>query len=1208
MSKLIHLIHKNWAASRLMISIVFGIIMAATAICLFFQLDIEPVKADYNTLTAAWSPEKNIGDSSVTMGPFGYTVSSGTDRWLNAYVDTGSSGEEYVRVFGVDDAGTVSLGGNIGDMKSGSNSGVLMGFISDNNNGAYVGWTRGLVGPDPNLLARVSSGGGIVWAKSEYDSNGVGVGGSGQMATASDGSLLFAYYAGQPGSYAICGMKLNQSDGSFAWGITSGGDCDGGAGGRMLWEAPGGAGTIVPQTITSDGAGGMMILATDYTDNAMKLRRIDTNGNTVYTKNMTSSRSPYGMHYDNGAVYIISSDGSSNRYLDRVNIADQSQPWASSLQTDTSGYRIKILTTAADQLGVAWQRSSDDALVFNRVSMVTGARLWPQDRLVASPNSNVSDFRMMLGPSSAVYFGYRFPDLGLIYNYSVQGIDTDGNRLLKIGGVPLHTSQVSGGTWYGTTIGLNQKADGQLCFNQAYWQFGSQVHAQMYCQNTVVEMTEGWYSYKHDYQNTGSTTDLGPTGNPANWHSTSFGSGSCLMSGSLSDYSVPAYDGKIYMNAATATNDNGSICVYNIDPPQFLGSTTNCVPLSTPVIQNDSIYVVCDDIINNTATTVVSFSAQPPFAENWHYGFESFWQYDSAPRNYPRLVYAEGTLYLFSSGSPDATVTAIDAAAGSEIYSRTYNGLYDDSPIFANGNLFVNRLQWSDNKWYLDKIDPATGSIVWSRFLFNNVFGTRAYSPTYKDGLIYDAGLVLYEDNTLKWSGFGGGHSSITDNYYISGYGGGGTNYLRAYSTTSGGQEWSKQFDAAPGQDDNNSEPVVSGSGTVFYCSGSGNLRAHDVVSGDQILVWDPGCYNQTPSIYQNKLIYPTRTGYGGIGQVKVVWSDLPPQISTPVCSVDGGANFILCDSVQIGNTLSHVQVDCEAGASPVAQVAYTLTDPNGVKRYENEAVTIPNGMTYTLNYPVVMDTDGTWSLHAVCKDDSNNTDEVTVEMDMLVWPFSGASAPSKLSIYDGVFQVSKSAGTGSTMEIGNGGRDFVSNGNIYLRPNTSLAGLVWEGPDNGSSQRLYIPLGKFGLPAVLATGTGTQDSDQGANAITGRFDGGANTAGGSGVSGDILSCALAGTCAGATFSGGSEVGLGAESSSAVIPAVSAENQDDAGLSGRFSGRVNVSGDIVGAQAGFPVCNSTEIPNGEIKCPNNGYVVGFDENGAGPDRILCCDT
>jgi hypothetical protein len=285
-----------------------------------------------------------------------------------------------------------------------------------------------------------------------------------------------------------------------------------------------------------------------------------------------------------------------------------------------------------------------------------------------------------------------------------------------------------------------------------------------------------------------------------------------------------------------------------------------------------------------------------------------------------------------------------------------------------------------------------------------------------------------------------------------------------------------------------------------------------------------------------------------------------------------------------------------------IDSVRFTMTSPSGAK-YTDQTAEIVNGDTYALHYPILINEAGEWRVQATCVDALGLSSPSETVWDAGIWPFS---TNQKLSVYEGVAQIAKPSG--DVMQIGNDGGDIASTGNIFLRPNGSYAGLAWEGVTSSSSERLHIPLGMNGQPAVLAQGYGTDDTPNGANGIGGYFDGAASDAAGAGVAGDVTSCGSAGGCAGGRFDGGSFVGLHAESYESSFPSLFAANgAGPSGLAASLDGIVSVTGNIEAVSAVFPACAWVTIVSGDTVCPNEGFIAGFDETSAGAaDKIYCC--
>lgn len=175
---------------------------------------------------------------------------------------------------------------------------------------------------------------------------------------------------------------------------------------------------------------------------------------------------------------------------------------------------------------------------------------------------------------------------------------------------------------------------------------------------------------------------------------------------------------------------------------------------------------------------IASSSLQPPLRLRWHVAI-------GLTRS--NLIVAAGRVFFVNDDRVKAELTALDAATGRVLWSRSAGpGLRGGWGLaYEDGRVFMARLDWGhDDEGHVTAVAAATGAVVWERRLQES-YGINA-PPTVADGTLYvpaHNGMVyLYAlrtgDGATRWTSpamLGGHESSPTldaGSAYVA-YGGG---------------------------------------------------------------------------------------------------------------------------------------------------------------------------------------------------------------------------------------------------------------------------------------------------------------------------------------------------------------------------------------------------------------------------------------------------
>jgi outer membrane protein assembly factor BamB len=151
------------------------------------------------------------------------------------------------------------------------------------------------------------------------------------------------------------------------------------------------------------------------------------------------------------------------------------------------------------------------------------------------------------------------------------------------------------------------------------------------------------------------------------------------------------------------------------------------------------------------------------------------------------LIVAGGRVFFVNNDRVKAELTALDAATGQVLWSRSAGpGLTGPWALaYEGGRVFMTRLEWSHgDSGHVTAVAAATGAVLWERVLPES-YGINA-PPTVADGTLYvpahDGSVYLYAlratDGGTRWKSgamLGGNDSSPTldgDSVYLA-YGGG---------------------------------------------------------------------------------------------------------------------------------------------------------------------------------------------------------------------------------------------------------------------------------------------------------------------------------------------------------------------------------------------------------------------------------------------------
>ena len=234
-------------------------------------------------------------------------------------------------------------------------------------------------------------------------------------------------------------------------------------------------------------------------------------------------------------------------------------------------------------------------------------------------------------------------------------------------------------------------------------------------------------------------------------------------------------------------------------------------PAGTPVVDDDTVYVVNNDVGGGTPARIAALSRSDGSQE---------WQKSVAQDNYTEIAditYADGTLY---AATDQGAVYAVDAESGETDWSFEDISEVETIPVLADGTLYV--ASTGDNA--LHAIDPSIGTRQWRKSLN----GTPT-SPVYADGVLYFGADDNYvyahdaDDGEELWSFQTGGEVVappvvVEDRVYAASTDG----ILYALGEGSGIEAPDVTGDGSPAQD-------FDGDGLYEDVNGDGSFTAVDV-------------------------------------------------------------------------------------------------------------------------------------------------------------------------------------------------------------------------------------------------------------------------------------------------------------------------------------------------------------------------------------------
>jgi outer membrane protein assembly factor BamB len=245
-----------------------------------------------------------------------------------------------------------------------------------------------------------------------------------------------------------------------------------------------------------------------------------------------------------------------------------------------------------------------------------------------------------------------------------------------------------------------------------------------------------WPMYRHDLDNTGYTTDSGPTNLvKLLWNFTTMKSIASSPTIANDCVFVGSKDGALYC----LNSSNGGLLWYFYSK----GSEVN----SSPTIYNNSIYVGVDNgnVYNiEIATGKIIWTTQvgglmrscPAIAEGRVYvgsGNNDFfclnasdgsviWTFPTLYRVQSSPAVSEGVIYF---ATDDFHTYALNASTGSQIW-RTHTGSVFSSPAVCNGYLYIGSIDG-----YLWSLNASTGDKIWGYQTENSVASSAAIAYGY---------------------------------------------------------------------------------------------------------------------------------------------------------------------------------------------------------------------------------------------------------------------------------------------------------------------------------------------------------------------------------------------------------------------------------------------------------------------------------------------
>ncbi len=1132
-----------------------GVLMTAIVIGLTLRQLSFQVEAS-TALIPSWTPAAMLGAGEIRENPVENTP---TSRLF--YLWTSGGGNLRWRVDRVNDDGSVSSG--TVSSQTLHNFGPR-GFVSDGLDGAYTAWISDDLTNSRYYVSRVGSTGNQLWTR---DLGVVGLSNSPEpersIGTLSNGNL----YALSPKSASVvCANIMNRSNGVPQWTSTAG--C--GQMRSVLNPADFGATSGISTASVADSTNGFIFYAQANVpagDDVNVLRRVNNAGSTVWTTNLNTV-------FGEGAVVkdMVKIDDtiyaslllypSDRRVVHAFRESDGTPVWPGELELPN--YPYSFVQSGSNEIAIFYPLSGKSYV--NRINIQDGSFLYPAPVEVFS-----------FQPSSSLYTNLvsNFP-LGTVMALAcqnseddcfVQGVTGSGDLLFPEGAKSL-PDKTSNGRFEAALHERTIAGGTESCLDTAHYN-PDQVrqNAQMYCFSEGPTLSTPLCSV----DNGGSFTlcsdaTIGKTVSHVQVSCTpgeysAFSEGPFANNGTLDEASV-VVDGRYiayedhYHAFAPFTPE---VYFQDLGPDQIY--QTNDDGPRTRLTNNSSVDRPMDI---DRSRVLIGYDLNGP--DTSETGLRI---YDIATSGYqPGTLYTgDYGLNVFSSAALDGRYLAYSATQGGfpEV------GMFDLGPDEQLGTSDDGSHVVLDNDWGAP--NPPT-MFVGGKYAFAKAQGnsatlydleTHAEVATFGgsiDGFSFDGRYAIgWDDDHFSVNDFGPDLTYETAD-----------DQLWTQISSQGESSW----------------PGEVHDGSIVWSAGS------SLTAGD----WN----DYDTNVYRLDAGADGRFGSADdIGPYQI--TNETHMQATPV--FNDQAYFWVDNREGSAGDFSHYDIyttPIGADSSTIDEVRFTMTAPSGAK-YTDQAAGIVNGDTYALHYPTLIDESGSWRVQATCVDSHGTSATNEVVWDAGIWPFSN---DQKLSAYNGVGQIAKS--DGDAMEIGNRGRDLASTGHLYFRPNNSYAGMVWEGSAGTASQRLHIPLGITGQPAVLAQGYGTVDSTNGANAIGGYFDGAANDAAGAGVSGDVTSCGSSGGCAGGRFDGRTFVGLHVQSYEASFPALYVANGAGAnGVAANLDGNVTVTGNLEAIPVSFPACSWVTVIHGDTVCPNNGFIAGFDETSNGvADKVYCC--
>ncbi|USN53706.1 MAG: hypothetical protein H6760_00865 [Candidatus Nomurabacteria bacterium] len=1157
---------------RLTNLVTFGLAVLMLGVLMIASRFVGNANAEFG-LTPRWSTEPHVGDSSVYIGPWSAPIQNSASSRLFVYTDDIPGGDRNNYVFRVNDDGSSVLGTKLTPaLNVGTNQGNNFGFVSDGIGGAYVGWTSNVIGVGyNNVIARVGSSGNLQWVRANNDAVGVSEVNWGQyLASDTSGNALITYFKGS----SVCAMKLSRATGVSQW--SSSANCTVGA--RSAREIYHSSSNAIVRGMISDQQGGMIVLHRDGAGSILHATRVNSTGTVLWTVSITDATggSPTGLELfakTPDTFYAIWRKSSSN-FIQAFHTSDGSAAWVNPLLfAESNSYdpssqfdRAKFVWSGADELATAWRRTSDSALVTNRINVETGAKRWASD-VVVTTEAEDNNYKVAGTAQGVTFFAYchdNVPSDSALCE--MQGVSAGGALVFSADGVDVRRSKPDDMQFGLHTV--TSSTSNTYCLDEGFRRIGESVGAQSYCLNSLPTVSDPICSIDNgsnfvlcsDAQQGSTVSHVQVTCDPGDFVPLSEG----MVANTSGVHEDSAFiEGRYVVYRYLDSGPRWKVYAYDLGPDQQFGTGDD---LGTKILVDEgSIDTYPQDIKNGRilywrsagGTASLRFynlsddSIDPGTLTS--VAFSSISGYDGR-----YLVYApSGTTNLSVKDlGVDEVLGTADDGGSTQLNSTPMANYARVSGRYAVGH--------------------STGGLD-DIYLFDLTSITQ--TPVYSNASV-QADVPDIQGRYIAWMDFRNDPNGYDDG-----------------SGTSNGDIFI--YDMGPDEQYGTSDDIGES-----QISASAKKDSSPRIAGTKIL-WHQTQNGGASDANQNVMMYDLGPDgeYGTADDTSE--TQLTNSLNNEYWPRGDGENIVwLSDQNGPANTDIFI-TPAGIGAASISEVRFTMTAPSGT-RYVDQVAGEVNASTYTLYYPELIDEEGQWTVQATCEDVAGQTVQRESIWDVGPWPFSDQQ---KLSVYDGVAQISKNSG--DTMEIGNAGRDITSNGNIYIRPNNSYAGAYFEGVASTGSQRLHLPYGVPGQHTVFAKGTGTVNSADGASGIAGIFTGLSNNAGGSGVYGDVMSCASSGGCAAGYFQGGDQIGLYASTNNASLPALRAENAatpnaSTLNMSALFTGKVQVSQDLSGSFSP-DACVWVTVDVGDTVCPNEGFVFGYDSTSFGvADKLYCC--